>query len=121
MNNTNTQDGKLPGLFLLAFAVAIGGSIGVNIHDLAHIKCGAAGECFGAGNALNQLSLLPLWLILLSAISCTLLLISSILLLAFRRQDIVSKHKKVLLKLMVTGLVSALLASGLSFWLISKS
>jgi len=123
---------KLLVIFLLLISFVVGGVIAINLHDLIHIKCAAAGECFGAGDIINNLSLLPFWIILANTLSMALLLSSSLLLIIFcakaTRDKIPNqgdsptsaKLKPALLKLFLISLALSLLCSGIAFWFTSQ-
>ena len=118
---------------LIGIAFSIGGAIAVNLHDLIHVKCATAGECFGSSDALTQLSLLQLWAIFPSSVFLVLFLLSCLLFIIVRPkgkplpensgQDPIfnfSELRKKLAKLCLASLVATALCLGGSYWIIAQ-
>ena len=133
MENKQSKNTNLLLYLLIGIAFSIGGAIAVNLHDLIHVKCATAGECFGASDTLTQLSLLQLWAIFPSTVAMVLLLLSCLLFIIIRpkakplsedsEQDSIfdfSEFRKKLVKLCLASLGATALCLSVSYWIIAQ-
>ncbi|PCI45315.1 MAG: hypothetical protein COB51_08975 [Moraxellaceae bacterium] len=76
---------KLMNLVLLVVGLMIGGMLSLNLHELIHIKCVYAGECFGDAEWIVKASQLH-FIVIFSLISSVVMILLTLLSLLFRKK-----------------------------------
>ena len=76
---------KLVNVMLLVAGLMIGGVLSLNLHELIHIKCAYAGECFGDADWIVKASQLH-FIVIFSLITSGVMVLLTLLALLFRNK-----------------------------------